>query len=148
MSFILNNKVNPSRRPCRPQKSYYCLTIGLVFMLTLSLMVGAGCSIKPGQSDQNKVKVTVPNVVGMVQSTAETAITAAGLSVGTVSDENSPTVPSGDVISQNPAAGTSVAQKSAVNLAVSSGPNVARLESLAIAPYHRLEPWNRLHYHR
>ena len=67
--------------------------------------------------------VTVPNVVGLSQTAAEAAITAAGLTVGTVTQETSSTVLAGNVISQNPAADASVARGSAVNLVVSSGPS-------------------------
>ena len=66
--------------------------------------------------------VTVPNVVGMTQSDAQTAITGAGLTIGTTTQAYSATVPPGDVISQNPASGSSVATGSAVNLTVSMGP--------------------------
>ena len=65
--------------------------------------------------------VTVPNVVGNTKTAATTAITGAGLVVGTVSMQSSSTVASGNVISESPAAGTSVANGSAVNLVVSSG---------------------------
>jgi len=66
-------------------------------------------------------QVAVPDVVGMAQAAAETAITTAGLIVGTVTEEYSDTVPSGDVISQNPVANTVVDKGSAVNLVVSKG---------------------------
>jgi len=66
--------------------------------------------------------VAVPNVVNLTQSAATTAITGAGLTLGAVSQASSATVPSGSVISQNPAAGTSVAAGSAVALVVSTGP--------------------------
>jgi beta-lactam-binding protein with PASTA domain len=66
--------------------------------------------------------VSVPNVVSLTQAAATTAISFAGLAVGTVSTESNATVPSGSVISQNPAAGTSVAAGSAVALLVSTGP--------------------------
>jgi beta-lactam-binding protein with PASTA domain len=65
--------------------------------------------------------VDVPAVVGLSQSDAESAIVAAGLLVGQVSSAYSDTVPAGDVISQNPAAGTSVPSNSAVDIVVSSG---------------------------
>jgi len=65
--------------------------------------------------------VTVPNVVGLTQAAAQTAITGAGLTVGTVTTASSATVPAGSVISQNPAAGASAAPGSAVALVVSSG---------------------------
>ena len=68
------------------------------------------------------VFVTVPDVVGLAQVDAESAIVAAGLIVGTVTTTSSDTVPAGDVISQNPLAGASAAQGSAVDLVVSTGP--------------------------
>jgi hypothetical protein len=69
--------------------------------------------------------VLVPNVVGQSQASAEAAITAAGLAVGTVGTAASSTVPSGVVLSQSPAGGASATPGSAVNLVVSSGPAAA-----------------------
>ena len=66
--------------------------------------------------------IVVPNVVGLTQAAATTAITNAGLVVGTVTQQNSANVPAGNVISQNPAANASVAPGSSVDLVVSSGP--------------------------
>jgi beta-lactam-binding protein with PASTA domain/beta-glucanase (GH16 family) len=66
--------------------------------------------------------VTVPNVVGDTQAAATSAITGAGLVLGSVNTQSSTTVARGNVISQSPAAATSVASGSAVNLIVSSGP--------------------------
>jgi beta-lactam-binding protein with PASTA domain len=66
---------------------------------------------------------TVPNVVGDTQAVATTAITGAGLKVGTVTTVSNSTVAAGVVISQSPApGGPAVADGSAVNLTVSSGP--------------------------
>src|SRR6202034_169922 len=79
------------------------------------------------------IQVAVPNVVGMTQAAATTAITGAGLTVGTVSMQSSATVAAGLVISESPVAKTSVDAKSAVDLVVSSGtapvsvPNVVGL---------------------
>jgi hypothetical protein len=66
--------------------------------------------------------VNVPDVVGDTQAAATSALTGEGLVVGTVTTQSSAAVSSGSVISQNPAAGASVASGSAVNLVVSSGP--------------------------
>ncbi len=71
--------------------------------------------------------VAVPNVVGLTQSAASTAITGAGLLVGTVTTASSSTVASGNVISSNPAAGASVNTGSSVTLVVSSGPGQTQL---------------------
>src|SRR4029079_18972867 len=68
------------------------------------------------------VSPTVPNVVGLTQASASSAITGAGLVVGGVTMSASSTVPAGIVISQSPIAGSQVAAGSAVALVVSSGP--------------------------
>jgi beta-lactam-binding protein with PASTA domain len=65
--------------------------------------------------------VTVPNVEGLTQDAAKTAITGAKLTVGTVTQQSSNTVAIGNVISQDPASGSSVSQGSPVNLVISSG---------------------------
>jgi RHS repeat-associated protein len=65
--------------------------------------------------------VSVPNVVGLAEAAAKTVITTAGLTVGIVTTANSATVPAGNVISQNPATGTSVVADSAVALVISLG---------------------------
>ena len=66
-------------------------------------------------------QVTTPNVVGRSHSAATTAIQNAGLTIGSVTMQASSTVAAGNVISQNPAAGSQVASGSAVALVVSSG---------------------------
>jgi hypothetical protein len=66
--------------------------------------------------------VTVPNVVGMTNANAKSAITSANLTVGTETTASSTTVPAGSIVSQNPAGGTSAATGSAVSLVTSSGP--------------------------
>ncbi len=66
--------------------------------------------------------VSVPNVVGDTQAAASTAIAGAGLTLGTVTTQSSSTVASGKVISESPAAASSVARGSAVALVVSNGP--------------------------
>lgn len=65
--------------------------------------------------------VTVPDVVGMTQSAAEIAITSAGLAVGTVTGQFSEIVPSGQIITQNPAADESVLPGTAIDLVASLG---------------------------
>jgi hypothetical protein len=67
------------------------------------------------------VLTTVPDVVGQSQAAAQTAITGAGLVVGSITTANSDIVQAGNVISQNPAGGTDVSEGSAVDLVISSG---------------------------
>jgi sugar lactone lactonase YvrE/uncharacterized protein (DUF2345 family) len=67
------------------------------------------------------VGIVVPNVVGLSQAAATTALTNAGLTLGTVSNAGSSLVPQGNVSEENPAAGSQVNVGSAVRLLVSSG---------------------------
>ncbi len=68
------------------------------------------------------IAVNVPNVLGLTQAAATTSLTGAGLVVGTVSTATSATVAAGNVISQSPGSGTSVARGTAVTLTISLGP--------------------------
>ncbi len=93
----------------------------------ISQSPATGASVTSGSAvnlvvSSGPAQISVPNVVGLTQAAATTAITAAGLTVGTVTMQSSSSVAAGDVISQSPAAGASVASGSAVNLVVSSGP--------------------------
>ena len=65
---------------------------------------------------------TVPDVVGMVETVAKSAITSANLNVGAISNEYSDSVPQGFVISQSPSGGTIVSEGSDVNITISIGP--------------------------
>ena len=85
----------------------------------VEVVAGSAVSLAVSRGPQ---PVAVPNVVGMAQADAQAAITAAALAVGAVTQQSSDTVPAGSVISQDPAAGASVAPGTAVNLVVSSGP--------------------------
>jgi beta-lactam-binding protein with PASTA domain len=75
--------------------------------------------------------VAVPAVANLTQAAATTAITGAGLVVGTITNASSATVPSGSVISSSPVAGTLVAPGSAVNLTVSTGPAPVAVPTVA-----------------
>lgn len=67
-------------------------------------------------------EVTVPNLVGLTQANATSQLTAAGLALGSVTEQYSDTTPAGQVMSQNPAAGQKVREGSAVGIVVSKGP--------------------------
>ncbi len=66
-------------------------------------------------------QVTVPDVVGLSESEAETAITSAGLRVGIREELESQSVPLSHVISQLPMGDASVAAGMPVDLVISSG---------------------------
>ncbi len=93
----------------------------------ISQVPGAGTLVAAGSAvnlviSSGPAMVAVPNVVGMTQAGAQSAITGAKLIVGTITQVSSATVPAGNVVSQNPVAGTSVAEGSPVNLVISTGP--------------------------
>src|SRR6202045_2821676 len=101
----------------------------------ISQAPASGSSVAPG-SPVNLVissgpqMVTVPNVEGLTQDAATTAITAAKLTGGTVTQQSSNTVATGKVIGQDPASGNSVAQGSPVNLVISSGPQMVTVPNV------------------
>jgi hypothetical protein len=97
---------------------------------TATVSGGGAASATATDSTTIIFPVPVPNVVGDTQAAATTAITGAGLVVGTVTMAYSPTVASGNVISESPVAGTVVSSGSAVNLVVSKGPGTAGVYSV------------------
>ena len=101
----------------------------------ISQTPASGATVTPGSAvnltiSQGPQPVMVPNVVGMTQAAAQTAITSAGLTVGTITQAYSDTVPSGNVISQSPASGASVASGSAVSLTVAQGTQLATVPNV------------------
>jgi hypothetical protein len=64
--------------------------------------------------------VSVPDLIGMTEEDADTALEGAGLDTGAVSTVCSAAT-AGDVVSQVPPAGASVAPGSTVDIALSSG---------------------------
>ncbi|MBI2425442.1 MAG: PASTA domain-containing protein [Candidatus Hydrogenedentes bacterium] len=81
------------------------------FRSNVSLVISTG----PAQ-------VTAPDLAGLSQAAAAAALTAAGLVTGSISQATSETVAAGNVISQNPPAGTLLNPGSAVDLVISLGP--------------------------
>jgi beta-lactam-binding protein with PASTA domain len=74
--------------------------------------------------------VAVPNVEGLTQDAATTAITGAKLKVGIITQQTSNTVATGKVISQDQASGSSLAEGSPVNLVISSGPRMVAVPNV------------------
>jgi hypothetical protein len=67
--------------------------------------------------------VTVPNIVGMTESDALSALSTAGLQAGVVTNAFDPTIPLGQVVSSNPHAGIPVLANSQVDYVLSEGPS-------------------------
>ncbi|MCD8362037.1 MAG: Stk1 family PASTA domain-containing Ser/Thr kinase [Lachnospiraceae bacterium] len=73
-------------------------------------------------TEEEETTVTVPSVLEKDEATARSALTAAGLTVGTVSESSSDTVEEGLVISQSVTANSTVEKGTSVDLVISSGP--------------------------
>jgi hypothetical protein len=91
-------------------------------MIRCSMLLFAAATLAACGGNGSGGSVSVPKVVGDTQAAAGIAITGAGLTVGAVTKQSSSTVASGDVILEDPAAGSSVGGGTAVALFVSSGP--------------------------
>jgi serine/threonine protein kinase len=69
-----------------------------------------------------KNTIQVPStLIGMTESEATAALMAAKLTLGTITQANSATVPAGQVIETDPVANSDVAEGSVVNLVISNG---------------------------
>lgn len=93
----------------------------------ISQSPSGGSSAKKGETitivvSQGKEAVSVPNVVNISEADAKSKLSAAGLTVTSVSSEYSDTIAAGNVISQSIAAGKYVDVGSNISLVVSSGP--------------------------
>nr|WP_241264294.1 PASTA domain-containing protein [Bowmanella dokdonensis] len=69
-------------------------------------------------------EVLVPDVVGLPQADAESAITASRLEVGVISTAQDPVVPTGNIISQTPQGGSQAIAGDSVDLTLSLGPTL------------------------
>ncbi len=88
---------------------------------TVTLNVGGGPKTAP-----------VPNVVGLTQAVATSSLQSAGFAVIVV-QSSSTSVPTGTVISQNPAASTHLAPQGSVTITVSSGASVPNVVGKQLA---------------
>jgi serine/threonine-protein kinase len=84
-------------------------------------------------SGKNTIKVP-SSLIGMTESEATAALVAAKLTLGTITQANSATIPAGQVIETDPVANADVAEGSAVNLVISNGQvNVPDVRNLSIS---------------
>nr|WP_258064749.1 Stk1 family PASTA domain-containing Ser/Thr kinase [Pseudoclavibacter sp. AY1H1] len=105
-------------------------TFGAVIaILVIALVAAAGgigwwFGLGPGSYN------TVPEAVSLTQADAESAITAAGFTVGDVTQEFSLEVAAGTVMDMDPQAGTSLAPETPISLVVSAGPEMLTVPAL------------------
>ena len=95
--------------------------IALLALLVLGL-IGWGAATWFGNQATEVVNVSVPRITGMDEETALSTLRTANLQ-GQRSSAASTTVPEGDVISQDPAAGEQVPESSTIRYVVSRGPD-------------------------
>jgi eukaryotic-like serine/threonine-protein kinase len=95
--------------------------IALLALLVLGL-IGWGAATWFSNQTTEIVNVSVPRITGMDEETAVSTLRTANLQ-GQKSTAASTTVREGDVISQDPAAGTQVAESSTIRFVVSRGPD-------------------------
>lgn len=87
---------------------------------------GAGETVTPGQKitvyvSEGAEKVAVPTLVTLSQADATKAIAAAGLTLGSITQRNDPSLEAGVVISSDPEVGDEVDKGTVVNLVVATG---------------------------
>ncbi|WP_138757177.1 Stk1 family PASTA domain-containing Ser/Thr kinase [Modestobacter altitudinis] len=92
--------------------------IGGAIAIALALTGGNGDDAPPATT-----QVTVPDLAGRTQDEATAAITAAGLTVGTVSREASTEEQKDTVLSSDPASGEKADPQTPVRLVIGGGPN-------------------------
>jgi eukaryotic-like serine/threonine-protein kinase len=100
-----------------PRRSMAWLWILLVVIVALVALGAVWVLTRDKGGD-----IAVPDVTGMTQKRAGTALTEAGLKTGTITKVQSTEAPEGNVVSQSPAAGKKVAEGSAVDLEVAGKP--------------------------
>ncbi len=94
--------------------------------VVISANPSSGTKVAQGSSvtltvSSGVANVPVPSLIGLTQNQAYMLIQQAGLSVGNVTSQTSPTVPANVIISSSPSAGTPVAPGSSVSIVVSQG---------------------------
>lgn len=106
--------------PQKPKNRGWIWALGVLVVVALA---GLGVAWAAGAFDSGTPakQVAVPDLVGMTEQGAATALEQAGLQVGRVVSEQSDQGPAGTVVAQDPRAGTEVAEGSVVALALSSG---------------------------
>lgn len=102
-------------------RSIFLRGIGLVSVVIMSLSL-VGCPMQWCGVCSDGL-AGVPDVVGKLETAADTVLAAAGLAMGTATRQYSETVGAGCVISQEPAGGTRAAPGTAVDLVCSRGPD-------------------------
>jgi serine/threonine-protein kinase len=114
----------------RRRKRRIIAIVSVLALLLLGGVIAAAVALQGDPEPPPAAKVAVPVVTGMDEPTARAAIEDAGLVVGTVSTEASPTVAEGQVIRSDPAAGAEVDEGDTVGLVLSGGPDTITIPNV------------------
>jgi serine/threonine-protein kinase len=107
----------------RRRKRRNLIIASVLALLLIAGVIAVALALRGDPEPPPAAKVAVPVVAGFDEPTARAAIEDAGLVVGTVSTEASPTVPKGQVIRTDPAGGAEVDEGASVSLFLSGGPD-------------------------
>jgi serine/threonine-protein kinase len=105
-----------------PKKTSPWLWVGLA-VAALAIIVALIVIFSGGKTEA----VAVPNVVGMTQAEAESALEAKGLAVGKITEKQVADTEPGTVLTQDPIVGTEVDTGSKVDLEVSSSATLTKV---------------------
>ena len=118
--------------PRKPKNRGWIWALAVLVVVALA---GLGVAWVAGAFDKEAAptkKVVVPDLVGMTQQGASSALSQVGLKVGKVGSEQSDKGPAGTVIAQDPAAGKEVAEGDLVALTLSSGASPSPLPAVDV----------------
>jgi eukaryotic-like serine/threonine-protein kinase len=108
----------------RPGWVYALIAAAIILILVAATWAGIALFARQGPE-----QVAVPNLAGLNETAAQAALSRAQLK-GQVQNKPSATVAKGQVIGQDPAAGTQVAVQSTVTVDVSTGPDSAAIPNV------------------
>ncbi|MCR5773779.1 MAG: PASTA domain-containing protein [Lachnospiraceae bacterium] len=91
---------------------------------TVSVVISTGAGADTGE-EMPEGSVAVPNIIGMTETQAKTALTASGLSWTSITETASDSVVKGMVVSQSVEPDTLVSSGSSIDFVLSSGPENA-----------------------
>jgi len=112
------------RTPIPQRRTSPWVWVGVVALL---LAIGFGIAFASGLIGGSG---RVPDVRGLSVADAKTAIEAAGLKVGNVDTKPDDTLPAGQVVSTDPAIGTSAPKGQVIDITVSGGPALVKVPAV------------------
>ena len=114
----------------QPQKSSSKKKAAIIISILVAALLVTGVVLafnfglfgeNPSNTSETTENITVPDLVGMDQSSAQNAITRLGLKVGNITIQSSDTVDQGKVMAQDPEGGSSAKKGDSVAITISSG---------------------------